>query len=723
MSNIVISATFTAEPLEHSLIFLGHSINHPVQVQFAPYNQVFQQLLSSESEILQNQEGINIFLLRLEDWGQGAESANAIEKSVMDFVYMLESLQERSTIPRLICICEPSERVVADYVLHSLCMRMEKYIIDHLAPLSNTYVVESNEIREAYHLEQIHDIYADQAGQIPYTQQYFIALGAVIARKLDAIRRAPHKVIILDCDNTLWKGVCGEDGALGIEVGASFQALQEFMVAQYHSGMLLCLCSKNIESDVLEVFEQRPEMPLKIDHLVAWKINWSPKSQNIKELAQELQLGADSFIFIDDNPLECAEVRANCPEVLTLQLPADEANIPDFLKHLWIFDRISVATDVDAKRTLLYRQNVQRERLRNKVPSLQEFLEKLDLNIQISPIQPEHFSRVAQLTQRTNQFNLTTRRRTESELRAFCQDTNTGCLIANVSDRFGDYGLVGAVLYAQSSQAITVDTFLLSCRALGRGVEERLMSILGEIATSKGINFLEVLYYPTKKNKPALDFLTRIASQFKQDQLEDHLFHIPADYASQLTQRQGNALPAEHSADTESTMHPTTENDSSSSSSSMVTEITAQSLSKSEQYQRIATDLCKISFVQKILTATRHSRPVLAQPYVPPQTATEKAITEIWQDVLHIEQVGLNDNFTELGGGSLHLVQIYSQLKNSIAPDLAIVALFDLPTISALAQYLAHQNRQETVKMKVQSRATRQKQALERQKRRRIKVA
>src|SRR5207249_8171072 len=181
------------------------------------------------------------------------------------------------------------------------------------------------------------------------------------------------------------------------------------------AGMLLALCSKNNPEDVWDVFAQRLDMPLRREHFAAGRLNWRPKSENLKEIAEELHLGLDSFIFIDDNPVECAEVQAHCPEVLTLELPSDCGNTTRFLNHCWVFDRLKV-TEEDRRRGEMYLQSQQRESLRSQSMSLADFIAALQLDIQIQTMAPGQLARVAQLTQRTNQFNFTTRRRTENDL-------------------------------------------------------------------------------------------------------------------------------------------------------------------------------------------------------------------------------------------------------------------------------------------------------------------
>ena len=308
----------------------------------------------------------------------------------------------------------------------------------------------------------------------------------------------------LDCDNTLWKGVVGEDGPRGITVGPGMKALQEFVVAQQAAGMVVCLVSKNVEADVLEAFDLRDDFPLRRDHLVSWRISWEPKSKALMELAEELNLGLDSFIFIDDNPVECAEVRSALPQVLTIQAPPDEGFV-DLLRHSWAFDRLKV-TEEDRRRTEMYRLNADRTRLESQASDIGAFLASLELKVDIGAPSEAQWSRVSQLTQRTNQFNFSTVRRSEAEVRQLDR-SGLECLRVEVSDRFGDYGLVGVAIFGPSGDALAVDTMLLSCRVLGRGVEHAMYAHLGKLALEQGLAFVEARFVPSPKNEPAAKFL------------------------------------------------------------------------------------------------------------------------------------------------------------------------------------------------------------------------
>jgi FkbH-like protein len=275
-------------------------------------------------------------------------------------------------------------------------------------------------------------------------------------------------------------------------------------------------------------------MPLQRHHILAMRLNWSPKSQNLKELAAELGLGLDSFIFIDDSPLECAEVEAHCPEVLTLQLPPAAEKIPQLLRHVWALDRRK-STAEDTRRTALYRANLERESSRREAMSLGEFLAGLELVVTIAAAAPHQLDRVAQLTQRTNQLNLSTVRRSAAEIALLCESGARECLAVEVRDRFGDYGLVGAILFVAGAKAIEVDTFLLSCRALGRGVEHRMLAFLGELARARGKAGVEVPFVPTDKNRPAREFLESVGADCRQPAATGSVYRFPADRAIALT--------------------------------------------------------------------------------------------------------------------------------------------------------------------------------------------
>jgi FkbH-like protein len=542
---IAITSTFTAEPVERALAYWMQELDIPSTIEFAPYNQVFQQLLDPSGLLAENDLGVNVVLVRFEDWLRFADvsvagtisSAGArerIEQNVRDLVLALKSAAGRSGNLHLVCLCPAAPATLADPDCAAFLQRMEALLSSEMETTGGVCVVTTAELNARYPVAEYHDPYSDRLGHIPYTTDFFVALGTMIARRIYVSQATPRKVIVLDCDQTLWRGVCGEDGPLGVEIDPPRKALQEFMIAQHDAGMLICLCSKNSEKDVIKVFDHHPEMILRRDHVVSWRINWRPKSENLASLTEELGLGLDSFIFLDDNPVECAEVQANCPEILTLQLPQEADSIPRFLDHVWVFDHVKV-TGEDRKRTALYRQNTERERLKRESLTFDDFLASLELEVDISPLTVHHLPRVAQLTQRTNQFNCTTIRRTEGEIQQLCLSGEMECLVVQVRDRFGDYGLVGAIIFKPVADAIDVDTFLLSCRVLGRGVEHRMLARLGEIARARGLGYVDVECIPTQRNKPALDFLDGVEADSRRTCTTGYRFRFPVETVASLT--------------------------------------------------------------------------------------------------------------------------------------------------------------------------------------------
>ncbi len=543
---LTISATFTAEPIEESIAFWLRKFGLDLEITFAAYNQVFQELLGENTLVTSNRDGVNVLLIRLEDWLGGVDtgaSSSQIERSSKEFIAALQAAAQRSAAPYVVCLCAASPDVAADPARAAELSRAEEAIAGAFKDAPTVHIVTSAELARLYHVKEYYSAHTDQLGHVPYTADYFTALGTMVTRRLWALRSRPHKVIALDCDGTLWKGTCGEDGADGVQFGPPWTLLQEFMVKQYEAGMLLCICSKNTREDVLAVFDRRrDEMPLKREHIVAWRVNWTAKSENLRSLATELELGLDSIIMVDDSPIECAEIAAHGPEVLTLQLPEEEARIPVFLRRIWAFDHLQV-TGEDKNRTEYYRANAQRETVRTESLSMDDFLRGLQLHIGIAPVQASQLDRVAQLTQRTNQFNVSGIRRSVSDLQRLRDRGEGECLVVQLRDRFGDYGLVGVIIYAKVSDALVVDSLMLSCRALGRKVEHRMLSELGGIAKRLRAVAVDIPFTSTPKNKPARDFLESFG-KFQTASDGGILFRFPTELAASAGEAAKGQRPA-----------------------------------------------------------------------------------------------------------------------------------------------------------------------------------
>ena len=369
------------------------------------------------------------------------EQARAIiKRTAAELSNALSHHAQRVKVPIVCVILEPSPRVAKS--LLSDIKAANAALSAQARTLPGISLVSPEDI-DLVSTETRFDSVGDELAHMPFTEEHYASIALAIARKVHALRVPAHKALVLDCDETLWRGVVGEDGINGITMPPALIRLQQFAIKVQAQGTLVCLVSKNAERDVLEVFEKRPEMALRLEHVVAHRINWESKPRNIAALARDLNLGLDSFVFIDDNPVECALMRAELPQVVTLQLPPDD-EIDSFLSHLWVFDKVTV-TDEDARRTRMYRENAARQELEESTTDIAAFIASLGVVIDIAPPEEGEWARVSQLTQRTNQFNFTTVRRTESEMRALPADGST-ILRVKVRDRFGDYGLVGLVI-------------------------------------------------------------------------------------------------------------------------------------------------------------------------------------------------------------------------------------------------------------------------------------
>lgn len=654
---LAVSATFTAELIAAPLEFWIQELGWDYQLRFAPYNQVFQQLLDPDSLLARNRDGINVVLVRFEDWSRFGQGG-ALNENVHRLVLSLRAAAEVFRSPLLVALCPASPGFLEDPERAALAARMEALVESSLGGLSAVHLVKSGELAGLYPVPDYYDPHGDELGHIPYTPALFAALGTLLARKIRALRMAPYKVTVLDCDETLWHGVCAEDGPEGVSLDPPRQFLQEFMLAQRDAGMLLCLSSKNNEADVLETFRANPRMPLQPEHFVARRINWEPKSAHLVSLAQELNLGLDSFIFVDDNPTEYAELQAHCPEVLTLLLPGDPEKIPAFLRHVWAFDRLHV-TPEDRERASSYAQEIERGRLQ-KTASLEEFLAALNLEIRIAPMTPEQLPRVSQLTQRTNQMNFTSLRRSESEIQALLRDRPAECLTVDVRDRFGSYGVVGVMIFTAGGKALALDTFLLSCRALGRGVEHRMLARLGEIARERGLAWVDVGFTPSARNSPALNLLESLG-----EPAVGLLYRFSSERLANLSYRPEGSQPATPPRPV-SVAHPAR---------------------KPADFQRIATELAGVDQILENMAARKRADPAAATPSAAPRTELETQLAAIWAELLSLPSVGIHDSFFDLGGHSLLAVQLLSRVRQTFHVDLSLEVVYRGPfTIAELAK-------------------------------------
>ncbi len=319
------------------------------------------------------------------------------------------------------------------------------------------------------------------------------------------------KCLVLDLDNTLWGGVVGEDGLQGIKLdmnapGANFIAFQQTILDLWNRGVILAINSKNNYEDAMAVIKNHPNMVLKEKHFAAMRINWQDKADNMRELAKELNVGMDSFVFLDDDPMNRSLVKAVLPEVEVPELPSNPEQYAKFLMNMPYFESAAI-TDEDKMRGNLYVTEKLRKEAEDRFANKGEFLKDLNIELKCYVDDPSCISRLAQLTERTSQFNTNKKSLTEKEVADFILDKNYKVFYGQAQDKFGDYGIISfALVRKDGDKNWIVESLLMSCRALGRGIEEAFMDKLREMAVGENIENIRWIFKETEKNMPARDF-------------------------------------------------------------------------------------------------------------------------------------------------------------------------------------------------------------------------
>lgn len=357
--------------------------------------------------------------------------------------------------------------------------------------------------------------------KIPCDPECLVEYGHSVASLIIALRGLTKKCLALDLDNTLWGGVIGDDGLGGIRLGQgdpegeSFLAFQRYLKSLKDRGVILAVCSKNEEPVAKEVFEKHREMALRLEDISCFVANWEPKADNLRRIATALNIGRDSIVFVDDNPAERALVRQLAPDVMVPELPEDPAGYIAAVENLRAFQVVSLSSE-DLKRTEFYQANAQRQLQEESATNIDDFLRSLAMVAHVAPVDATTLERTAQLINKSNQFNLTTRRRSAAEVQAIADDPQWITRTVSLVDKFGDNGLISVLLARIEQDTLFIDTWLMSCRVLKRGVESLLLNKLVEIARERGLKQIVGEYIPTAKNVIVKDHyqnlgLTKIA--------------------------------------------------------------------------------------------------------------------------------------------------------------------------------------------------------------------
>jgi FkbH-like protein len=304
--------------------------------------------------------------------------------------------------------------------------------------------------------------------------------------------------------------VIGEDGIDGIKLsgeypGASYRALQRALLDLHSRGILLAIANKNNEADALQAIENHPEMLLRSRHFAARQIHWGSKADSLRSIAEELNVGLDSLVFLDDNPVERQNVRLSLPEVTVIELPQDSMGYAKAVRNCPLFERLT-SSEEDRKRGAYYIEQRQRKDFQQSIASVEDYYYSLNQRVELTKVSKQTLGRVAELLKKTNQFNLTTRRHSEAEVARLAADPDWDVYQARVTDRFGDNGIVGVCITHRVDGVCEIDTLLLSCRVIGRTVETAILHCVAEQSRAQGISRMEGWFLPTEKNKPAETF-------------------------------------------------------------------------------------------------------------------------------------------------------------------------------------------------------------------------
>ncbi len=497
----------------------GYVEQVPLSVNQGGYDTIMQDILEPGSLLYQSQPDVVVLSLVFENFVPEYLKNQFSVQEVLDRIEkMVKALKERSTA---LIVCNTfllpltySEGLLSlkntgslenknhdiNAGLRRLCQKSK-----------DVYLIDWNQLEQKLGAAQARDYRLWYMAKSLVTNKFLNAYALEAMKLVRALKGRTKKCLILDCDNTLWGGIIGEDGLQGIQLnpheypGNVFYHVQQNVVQLIKRGILVALCSKNNERDVLEVLNNHPHCLLRQSDLVSWRINWENKANNIQSLAEELNLGMDSFIFVDDDQSECELVKGMCPEVYVLPVPQDLAIYPALLLQKGMFDALTVSEE-DLQRTSMYRAETQRKTGQKAYQNFDEFLASLQLVVKTLPVEDAEIPRVAQLTQKTNQFNLTTKRYSEAEIQSFVANKDYDLFYLKLSDRFGDFGIVGVAILKYEKDVGVFDTFLLSCRVLGRGIEEIFLAHCLKIIQGKGKRSAIGQYVPTRKNVMVKDF-------------------------------------------------------------------------------------------------------------------------------------------------------------------------------------------------------------------------
>ncbi len=528
---LAILRSFTVEPIVPLLRAEAFSYGIDLEVYVGDFNAYVQEILDSQSSLYRFAPNVVVLVVRADQaapelWRDFADLSSeaaqqTAERVIKSYEHWIGAFRKHSQAALIVHSLErPSAPSLGVFDSQSeagqsgLIRRINRELLRIAAEFHGVYSLDYDALVARHGSEDWHDERKWLMARLPIAAGYLLSMAREWMRFIvplsGPLTGRTVKVLAVDLDNTLWGGVIGEDGMAGIKVGpeypgAAFQALHRALLDLSRKGILLAVCSKNNLDDAMEALEKHPGMLVRARNFAALRINWTDKAQNLREIAEELNVGVDALAFLDDNPFEREQVRAALPEVTIIDLPKNPLEYAAAVRDCAAFERLSLSAE-DQQRTEMYAAQKQRAGAEQNFQSKEDFFRFLEQEAELEPVSDLTLARVAQLTQKTNQFNLTTRRYTETQIAEMAKQKDWHIFSIKVRDRFGDHGLVGVAIAHDQGEQCEVDTFLLSCRVIGRTIESALLAHLAESAAQRGCQRLAGWFLPTRKNAPARDF-------------------------------------------------------------------------------------------------------------------------------------------------------------------------------------------------------------------------
>lgn len=521
---VFLTGNYTQELLANILGKFANEEKLDLDIHLSGFNQYRQEIINPNAELYQlNPDivflSIDLFTL-VEDiiYSNDADRADLFEKRLSETMILLNQLDKNLNGTQVFIdnffFKSPVSMSTLEYNSPFGYLPFENIANSELyktaGQLKNIKIVDVKGLVSESGSENLFDNRMHYLAKSHWNHNGLKQLAKLYIRYIKAFKGIRKKCIVLDLDNTLWGGILGDDGMENIKLsndgeGKAFYDFQRELLKLYKRGILLAINSKNTEEIVRDTMLKHPYMILKPEHFISMKVNWNNKAQNMKEIADEINIGLDSLVFLDDSEFEREVIKSQFPEIFTPELPKDFSDYPSFLRSLDKFDFLGLTGD-DFARNKMYKANVQRDQLKKETINIEEFYYSLDMVATVRKIEDFHVPRIAQMTQKTNQFNLRTKRYTEADIKNFKSSPDHEVYYLSLADKFGDNGIVGTAIVHKEENQFFIDSFIFSCRALGRTAETALLNYIINDVADKGVNTLTGEYIPTKKNMPCKDF-------------------------------------------------------------------------------------------------------------------------------------------------------------------------------------------------------------------------